>query len=494
MEEERVFTLDDAIESLGFGRFQCLILVYAGMSWMAEAMEMMLLSFVGPAVEQLWDLSPRQESAISSVVFAGMMIGAYSWGVLSDSKGRRIGFFATAVITFIAGFLSSFAPNYYALLFLRALVGIGLGGGPVVSSWFMEFVPAPNRGTLMVIFSVFWTLGSILEAILAWTIMPRLGWRWLLGVSSTPLLFLLIFYPLVPESPRYYAAKGDTASALAILKKMAAANKLELPQGRFVCSGDKHDEEGVELEATQLLCEKTPTPGSNAVIAAKDPPIQFFSKFAVLFSPPLLRSTILLWLVFFANAFTYYGLVLLASQLSSQQTRCKLASPARKNSPLLHSGDSKDPVFRDVLITSCAELPGLMIAAAMVDYYGRKVSMAVLFIFCGLFLSPLVSPQPEGVTTFLLFGARACIMGSFTILYVYAPEVYPTSSRTTGLGTANSFARIGGILCPLVAVALVRTCHHSLAIMLFTLVSAMAAALIFSFPIETKGRALTDVV
>ncbi|EFJ34774.1 hypothetical protein SELMODRAFT_81650 [Selaginella moellendorffii] len=460
MEEERVFTLDDAIESLGFGRFQCLILVYAGMSWMAEAMEMMLLSFVGPAVEQLWDLSPRQESTISSVVFAGMMIGAYSWGVLSDSKGRRIGFFATAVITFIAGFLSSFAPNYYALLFLRALVGIGLGGGPVVSSWFMEFVPAPNRGTLMVIFSVFWTLGSILEAILAWTIMPRLGWRWLLGVSSTPLLFLLIFYPLVPESPRYYAAKGDTASALAILKKMAAANKLELPQGRFVCSGDKHDEEG----------------------------------FAVLFSPPLLRSTILLWLVFFANAFTYYGLVLLASQLSSQQTRCKLASPARKNSPLLHSGDSKDPVFRDVLITSCAELPGLMIAAAMVDYYGRKVSMAVLFIFCGLFLSPLVSPQPEGVTTFLLFGARACIMGSFTILYVYAPEVYPTSSRTTGLGTANSFARIGGILCPLVAVALVRTCHHSLAIMLFTLVSAMAAALIFSFPIETKGRALTDVV
>lgn len=83
------FMLDDAIEQVGFGKYQRWLLAYAGMSWTAEAMEMMLLSFVGPAVQVEWQLTGREESLIASVVFGGMMIGAYSWGALSDAKGRR---------------------------------------------------------------------------------------------------------------------------------------------------------------------------------------------------------------------------------------------------------------------------------------------------------------------------------------------------------------------------------------------------------------------
>eukprot|EP01018_Ginkgo_biloba_P026871 Gb_23365 [translate_table: standard] len=83
------FSVDDALQAVGFGKYQGLLLAYAGMGWVAEAMEMMLLSFVGPAVHSEWGLSPHQESLITSVVFVGMMVGACSWGILSDSKGRR---------------------------------------------------------------------------------------------------------------------------------------------------------------------------------------------------------------------------------------------------------------------------------------------------------------------------------------------------------------------------------------------------------------------
>lgn len=83
------YTVDDALLSMGFGKFQAFVLAYSGMAKISEAMEMMLLSFVGPSVQTEWELSPHEESLISSVVFIGMFVGAYSWGIVSDKYGRR---------------------------------------------------------------------------------------------------------------------------------------------------------------------------------------------------------------------------------------------------------------------------------------------------------------------------------------------------------------------------------------------------------------------
>ncbi|KAL7140599.1 hypothetical protein ABFS83_09G129800 [Erythranthe nasuta] len=481
MEDERKssYTVDEALIALGFGKFQVFVLIYAGIGWVSEAMEMMLLSFVGSAVQSAWGLSSHEESLITSIVFAGMLVGAYSWGIVSDIYGRRKGFLITATVTAGAGFLSAFSPNLTSLVILRGLVGVGLGGGPVLSSWFLEFIPAPERGTWMVVFSAFWTLGTILEASIAWFVMPRLGWRWLLAVSALPSSLLLLFYKMTPESPRYLCMRGRKSDALVILEKIARVNGRKLPSGVLV--SDNHH---IELEEKLDFSEDT-----KLITSARENDIgsekSGVSLLMMLVSPELVRSTLLLWMVFFGNAFTYYGLVLLTTELNSKNNRC--TAPEE-----LPSGNHQDVSYKDVFITSFAEFPGLVLSAVTVDKLGRKNSMAAMFLVCFIFLLPLVFHQPQSLTTGLLFGARICITGTFTILYIYAPELYPTSVRTTGVGVASSVGRIGGMVCPLVAVSLIHGCHQTIAIFLFEAIIFLSGICVWLFPFETTGLQLTN--
>ncbi|XP_014522634.1 organic cation/carnitine transporter 7 isoform X2 [Vigna radiata var. radiata] len=412
-----------------------------------------------------------------------MLIGAYSWGIVSDRYGRRKGFLITATVTSIAGFLSAFAPNYILLIALRSVVGIGLGGGPVLSSWFLEFVPAPNRGTWMVIFSAFWTLGTIFEASLAWIVMPNLGWRWLLALSSLPTSFLLLFYKLTPESPRYLCLKGRTADAIEVLEKIARVNGRELPSGNLVSD---HEIELQQIdnpsEDARLL---SPTTNEIKHPLGMDSNLGGISSLSVLLSPKLARSTVLLWAVFFGNAFSYYGLVLLTTELNGH-SKCM--------SHKLQTEKSEDVSYKSIFIASFAEIPGLLLSAVAVDKLGRKLSMSTMFFICCIFLLPLVFHLPEGLTTGLLFLARICITATFTIVYIYAPEMYPTSVRTTGVGIASSVGRIGGMICPLVAVGLVHGCHQTVAVLLFEIIVLLSGICVVFLPIETMGQELRDSV
>ncbi|KAG0470674.1 hypothetical protein HPP92_016770 [Vanilla planifolia] len=484
----QTYTVDDALVSLGFGKFQVLVLLYSGVAYAAEAMEVMILSFIGSAVQSQWNLSPHEKSLISSVVFAGMLVGAYSWGVVSDNYGRRLGFLFTALVTSGVGFLSTFAPNYISLLVLRFFVGVGLGGGPVLFSWFLEFVPAPNRGAWMVVFSFFWSIGTILEASIAWAVMPTLGWRWLLALSSLPSFLLLVFYSFTPESPRYLCLKGRTSDAKHVLEVMARLNQKILPLGELTSD--------CKLEANEFLKNNNVCEGSHveqvkksgvSFVALLMPKIKCIGSLYKLLSRKLMRTTLLLWMCFFGNAFTYYGVVLLTSGLSDGNSKCRPEKLQKHSSGGNH-------LYKDVFITSLAELPGLILSGLIVDRIGRKLSVAFMQFATFGFLIPLIFHQKELTTTALLFCARICITGSITTVSIYAPEIYPTSVRSTGYGTANSVGKVGGIISPLVAVGLVDGCHQAAAVLLFEGVLFLTGLAVILFPVETKGTKLRDSV
>lgn len=46
---------------------------------------------------------------------------------------------------------------------------------------------------LVCVHQAFWSIGAVLEVLLAFLIMPSLGWRWLLGFSSLPVAIFICF-------------------------------------------------------------------------------------------------------------------------------------------------------------------------------------------------------------------------------------------------------------------------------------------------------------
>ncbi|KAM0031383.1 putative major facilitator superfamily, MFS transporter superfamily [Helianthus debilis subsp. tardiflorus] len=144
--------------------------------------------------------------------------------------------------------------------------------------------------------------------------------------------------------------------------------------------------------------------------------------------------------------------------------------------------------------TLISELPGLGLAAIILDKLGRKISMEIMFVAGFVLLLPLVVHQNDILTTTSLFGARMFISASFIVACIYAPEAYPTNIRATGVGIATAVGQTGGIVCPLVAVSLVSSCNQTLAVMLFEAMILVSGLCVVLLPLETKGRELTDEV
>ena len=74
--------------------------------------------------------------------------------------------------------------------------------------------------------SFYWALGALFLALLAWMVMPTLGWRYLVGLSTLPLALFVILSPkLLPESPLYLSSIGQKEKVLVELQKVADINQ-----------------------------------------------------------------------------------------------------------------------------------------------------------------------------------------------------------------------------------------------------------------------------
>ena len=433
-------TIDDAIDRIGFGRFQKRLLAVCGVTWAADAAEVFLISFALLGFKEEFGLTTGQAGLVVSATFAGMLVGAWFWGTVSDRIGRRTGFQITIALFALFGLSAAFAPNALWLAFLRFCTGFGLGGAlPLDFSLFAENLPRRNRGRWLVILESFWGVGTLAAAGLAWILVPTLGWRYLLATSAIAALFVLWVRMRVPESARWLMTQGREEEARAILNQIAAEN------------GSPRIE--------QPLAPPPPQPRTGP---------------ADLLRVRLRRITLVNWSAWFLIAFSYYGIFVW------------LPTILRDEYDLMST-------YGYVFFLVAMQLPGYFSAAWLVERWGRKPTLSIYLALSALFT--FVWAFVESTTAVLIAAGLMSFftLGAFAVLYTYTPETYPTTLRTTGMGSASGWARVGGFIAPYVGGVLIDA-SLVVALGMFALAFLINAAIIALFAHETKGRDLADTL
>ncbi|XP_054905183.1 synaptic vesicle glycoprotein 2Ca [Poeciliopsis prolifica] len=320
-EEELAQQYELIMQECGHGSFQWQLFFVLGMALMSDGVEVFVVGFVLPSAETDMCVPNSSSGWLGSIVYLGMMVGAFFWGGMSDKVGRRQCLLICMSTNGFFAFLSSFVQGYGLFLLCRIVAGFGIGGAvPIVFSFFAEVLSREKRGEHLSWLCMFWMIGEIYASAMAWAIIPHYGWSFSMGsayqfhswrvfvvVCALPCVCAVVALTFMPESPRYYLEVGKHDEGWMILKQIHDTNMRTrgLPEKVFTVNRIKIPrqlDELVEMES------ETGNPVSKFFFRIKAELHGIYLNLMKCFKYPMQENMMRLAIVWFTLSFGYYGL------------------------------------------------------------------------------------------------------------------------------------------------------------------------------------------
>jgi MFS family permease len=166
-------------------------------------------------------LTGLESALLAASALAGAAIGGLGFGLLGQ-RGRKNFYGFDVLILGLAAIAQAFAPSVTALIIIRFILGIGVGGDYVLSPMIMaEHSNRANRGRAIGLgFGTMWPLGALAATLVdlaldALGVAPDLRWRLVLAGGAIPALSVIWLRRTMPETARYLARLGGDAKAAA---------------------------------------------------------------------------------------------------------------------------------------------------------------------------------------------------------------------------------------------------------------------------------------
>jgi SP family galactose:H+ symporter-like MFS transporter len=172
-------------------------------------------------IKPTFSISPLLVEVVTSWVTLGALLGSLAGGELADRLGRKRALLIAGALFTLGAIIQAFAPVTAVLVAGRLIVGLGVGVAAVAAPLYAaELAPAAFRGRFVSAYQLAITIGIFLAYLVDGAFASKDSWRWMLGLSAVPGLFLFAVALVAPRSPRWLMMKGRRDEAAAELLKI----------------------------------------------------------------------------------------------------------------------------------------------------------------------------------------------------------------------------------------------------------------------------------
>uniref|UniRef100_A0A3P8RVC3 Solute carrier family 22 member 6 n=1 Tax=Amphiprion percula TaxID=161767 RepID=A0A3P8RVC3_AMPPE len=338
---------------------------------------------------------------IQTIYMGGVLTGAIVFGGLSDRFGRRSVLIWSYLLLAVLGCSSALSPSYSAYCIFRFLSGMAVSGIILNGvSLKVEWIPTKSRTIVGTLTSFFFTFGQMILAGLAYWLRD---WRKLQVVVCAPQFLFFTYSWWYSESARWLVLNRRSEEALKTLHRVARIN-------------------GKPEMVNKLTMEVLHSHMSKEIESSHSS----FTAFDLLKTRGMRRISICLIAVW-SETHLYIPIACCLFQVS---------------------------IYLMQIIFGAVDFPAKLFALATLSFLGRRVSQAgCLFLSAAIIFANIFVPSDmQTVRTVLACLGKAFTSASFTTVYLYTGELYPTIIRQTGMGFVSTFSRVGSMAAPAVLI------------------------------------------
>ncbi|XP_039113646.1 solute carrier family 22 member 10-like isoform X1 [Hyaena hyaena] len=393
-----------------------------------------------------WDLvcSYQSQRSVAQFLFmAGMLVGGFINGHLSDRFGRKLILRCCLLQLTVFGMSAAFAPSFLIYCSLRFLSGCcSIGVMTNSSILLIEWIRPQSKVLAIILISCALSLGQVLLGGLAFAFRE---WRTLQTVVSVPFFVFFLSSRWLVESARWLIINNKPDEGLKELRKVAHRN------------GMKNAGETLTIEALRSIMK-------DELEAAQTKTTE-----CDLFCTPGLRKiNCLLLFVRFANTIPFYGIVL----------------------NLQHFGSN---IFLFQIVFGALTALVRCLPLLVLNYMGRRTTQTLFMVLTGLLIlaNTFVPQEMQTLRVALASVGIGLAAASFTSFSVYFCEIVPTVFRARMLGFETLASRVGATLAPLLMI--LQAYVSTLPWITYGAFPITAGLAVLFLP-ETKGLPLLDTI
>lgn len=432
-------TASEIIDGRPLSRFQIGTIVLCGLVLVLDGFDAQILGFLAAPVSETLKIPLKAFGPILSASLFGLMIAAMASGPIADRWGRKWTVVLSTITFALFALLTARVTTFNQLLILRFLTGLGLGGAlPNVVSLATEYSPRRYQTVFVSVLFAGMPLGGVVGGLTSSALIHTWGWRSVFYIGGVlPLALACLLIAVLPESVRFLSVRAADPRKIA---KVLAKISPELV-GVTIASSGAGKEEHHGLPVKHLFTE-----GRAA-------------------------GTVLLWIPFFMNLLLLYFVVSWMPALLRQ------------------AGMSVSAGITATTLFSVGGIVGCFVEGTLINILGAFTVLVAEFAVCALFMAFMSFTATSLPVVFTIaFVLGLCVVGGQGGINALAAGFYPTSIRSTGVGWALGVGRIGSIVGPLVAGALLSAGWRPQQVFLAGVIPACCAAAAVLSAIRLRGK------